>query len=341
MSYKKILSTYLIWWVFWTFIQTMILHHLNLSWRNCFIDSLVTNTILGLAGYITQNTYRFYKPGNKSRIYRLAYGIALTVVCMTATKFILQQLLSTDKNYLSFLEASMPIRSLFTMLMISFFTILSWMWYYIQDQEKLNARKDDAEILLRDAELSRLKLQLQPHFLFNSLNSISALTVIKPEEARKMIQQLSDFLRGTLKKEDQQSNLLSEELEHLQLYVEIEKVRFGHRLNTVIENDEQSLQMKLPSLLLQPIVENAIKFGLYDTIGDITISIKSHVENNYLIVEVKNPYDTLTAKPKHGVGFGLNSVQRRLHLLYARQDLLTVSQIENIFTTTIKIPQTI
>jgi two-component system LytT family sensor kinase len=184
-----------------------------------------------------------------------------------------------------------------------------------------------------------LRQQLQPHFLFNSLNSITALVGTKPEEARRMVQQLSDFLRGTLKKDDSQLVLLEDELHHLQLYLDIEKVRFGHRLQTKITHDEISLQKKLPSLLLQPVVENAIKFGLYDTTGETCISIGAKSVDDMLVLEIRNPFDPITSSSRQGTGFGLTSVQRRLYLLFSRNDLLTTAQHENIFTTTIKIPQ--
>jgi two-component system, LytTR family, sensor kinase len=193
--------------------------------------------------------------------------------------------------------------------------------------------------MVREAELTKLRQQLQPHFLFNSLNSISALAGSKPEQARKMIQQLSDFLRGTLKKDDQQLVPLSDELQHLDLYLEIEKVRFGHRLNTEIHCDRTLNNLMLPSLLLQPIVENAIKFGLYDTTDAVLIQIETRLEKNELVVEVKNPYDATTAAPNKGTGFGLSSVQRRLYLLYARTDLLKTKAAEKEFITTIHIPQ--
>jgi LytS/YehU family sensor histidine kinase len=131
---------------------------------------------------------------------------------------------------------------------------------------------------------------------------------------------------------------LREELQYLQLYLDIEKVRFGHRLSTKIECDESLNEMKLPALLLQPIMENAIKFGLYDTIDEIEISLKAVKEDNQLVITVKNPFDPETATPK-GTGFGLQSVQRRLFLLFARNDLMITEAKDNIFTTTIKIPQ--
>ena len=154
-----------------------------------------------------------------------------------------------------------------------------------------------------------------------------------------MIQQLSDFLRGTLKKEENQWISLEDELQHLQLYLDIEKVRFGHRLNTAVICSETDTKLTLPSMLLQPLVENAIKFGLYDTTDNVTITIEANRENNYLVVTIQNPFDPETSSPKQGTGFGLSSVQRRLYLLFARNDLLNTRHTDNQFTTVIKIPQ--
>jgi two-component system, LytTR family, sensor kinase len=205
----------------------------------------------------------------------------------------------------------------------------------------MNERKTDAERLSREAELFKLRQQLQPHFLFNSLNSISALTSTHPEKARHMIHQLSDFLRGTLKKDDQQWNTLQEEIDYLRLYLDIEKVRFGHRLQTEIAYMDEVLPLRLPSLLLQPIVENAIKFGLYDTTGEVLITLQAITENNYLKILIQNPFDPETSQPLKGTGFGLSSVQRRLFLLFERQDLLTTKKENENFITTIIIPQTL
>jgi len=216
---------------------------------------------------------------------------------------------------------------------------MSLLFFTQKEQKEMDARKMEAEKLAKEAELYKLRQQLQPHFLFNSLNSISALVGARPEQARKMIHQLSDFLRGTLKREEHQLVKLEEELQYLELYLEIEKVRFGHRLSTIIECSDNCKIMKLPSLLLQPIVENAIKFGLYDTTEDITIRITASGKDNYLQVNVENPFDPETSSPKKGTGFGLSSVQRRLYLLFARNDLLETKSENNLFTTIVKIPQ--
>ena len=93
-------------------------------------------------------------------------------------------------------------------------------------------------------------------------------------------------------------------------------------------------------MLLQPLVENAIKFGLYDTTEKVTVSIRGEIDGNNLVVMVQNPYDPQTSRTK-GTGFGLRGVQRRLYLLFARNDLMETHQNDNIFTTIIKIPQVI
>jgi two-component system LytT family sensor kinase len=103
--------------------------------------------------------------------------------------------------------------------------------------------------------------------------------------------------------------------------------------------DEKSLQLLIPPMLLQPVVENAIKFGLYDTTDNVTIFISVIVENDALKVTVQNPFDPETASPRHGTGFGLNSVKRRLYLLFARTDLVETEAKDQVFTTTIKIPR--
>jgi len=213
------------------------------------------------------------------------------------------------------------------------------LWYTQEEEQENRQRKNDAEKLSRDAELYKLRQQLQPHFLFNSLNSISALIGSDPSQARNMIHQLSDFLRTTLRKEEEQWVKMEEELQSLELYLEIEKVRFGHRLSTSIVKDEESLHMLIPPMLLQPVVENAIKFGLYDTTDAVTIYISVLYENDSLKVIVQNPFDPETAGPRHGTGFGLNSVKRRLYLLFARTDLVETSAKDHVFTTTINIPK--
>ena len=337
----KFNQVFSIWWVVWAILHVVILSSLDFSFRVCLSDSLVSTFLTSGACLLVAYVMRFYLPQKERYWYILAVSVFLSLLLVFVGKALLVHINAGNLPYSIWLNKTVPVRFVISFLLIGCMSILSLSWYTFLDQKEREQRQADMEKLSKESELLKIRQQLQPHFLFNSLNSISALVGTRPEEARRMIQQLSDFLRGTIKKEEHQFVTLEEELQHLQLYLDIEQVRFGHRLSTVIEKDEMLNQMKLPSLLLQPIVENAIKFGLYDTIETVIISIDVKKENGQLIIAVKNPFDSQTAVQQKGSGFGLSSIQRRLYLLYARRDLLLTDATDNIFTTTLKIPQSI
>jgi len=319
--------------------QVMVLHFFGLPWRAAIIDSAICNTLLLLTCLLVMNTLRYYLPRGQQYINIFSCCLLLTVLWLVLTKWLLRISLGHYPGYPDLLHHSLSIRFSIGFLLLGCVTMISILWFNQKEQKENEERKTDAEKLAKEAELFKLRQQLQPHFLFNSLNSINALIGSRPEEARKMVQQLSDFLRGTIKKEETQWVTLQEELQYLELYLDIEKVRFGNRLATLIETNESLNQLKLPALLLQPIVENAIKFGLYDTTGDTTIHLIVRRDENNLVISVSNPFDPETSSPKQGTGFGLKSVQRRLYLLFARTDLLSTVAKDNIFTTVVTIPQ--
>ncbi len=326
-------------WSIWTGIHYVILGNFNIGWKIALADSVLSNALLAGACTLIINSLAYYRPDKKKYLYLLAWCVVLSLLWATIVRYSLIYLFSENENYINFLGNSLPIRLDIAFLVIGCAAITSMLWYNLEEQKYSESRKSDAEKLSRDAELYKLRQQLHPHFLFNSLNSISALAGREPEQARKMIQQLSDFLRGALKKEDHQRVTLAEELQHLELYLDMEKMRFGHRLFTAIDTDEESMAFLLPPMLLQPVVENAIKFGLYDTTETVTIALIARVTEDFLQVIVSNPYDPKTSGTMHGTGFGLSSVQRRLYLLFARNDLLTTTSAEGRFSTTINIPR--
>lgn len=320
-------------------IQVQVLHGIGIGWQTALWDSSISNVFLGAGCVLMTNNLRFYIPRKYQYAILLTWSLAFSAFTSVISYWMLKSVLRSDAAYLQVLEHSTVIRFWISVLLISWVAIVSVLWYRQQESNEAEKRKSGAEKLAREAELYKLRQQLQPHFLFNSLNSISALAGSRPEQARTMIHQLAEFLRGTLRKEEHQWVTLADELQHLGLYLEIEKVRFGHRLNTNIVSDAETGALKMPPMLLQPLVENAIKFGLYDTTGDITVQITAHTENGYLSIEVQNPFDPETAAPRQGTGFGLSSVQRRLYLLFARNDLVATKTQDNIFITTVKIPQ--
>jgi two-component system LytT family sensor kinase len=343
LSTGKFLLIFISWWAIWAFLQVSLLIGFGLAATTALSDSLVSNTLVALCCGFISNNMQYYLPKKERYWYILFISLGLSGIILLACKAILVPLLSEKagiNNYGEFFSRSWVVRYDIIFLQVGCMSILSVLWYTSEEEQENRQRRNDAERLSKEAELFKLRQQLAPHFLFNSLNSISALIGSQPEQARKMIQQLSDFLRGNLKKEDQQWVPLSEELQYLELYLDIEKVRFGHRLSTEISCEEDCLGLKLPPMLLQPIVENAIKFGLYDTTDAVTITIRARrIEGGYVRIDVVNPFDPETSRPKKGTGFGLTSIQRRLYLLFARPDLLETHVENNLFTTTVKIPR--
>jgi sensor histidine kinase YesM len=326
-------------WLILALLQAYALHSFDIDWPTALVDSTITNLLMASTCLLISNNLRYYRPEKDRYVYILVWCLFLAGLWLFTSYQVLTLVFSNNKAYLHFLNQSLIVRFDIAFLTLGWMAMISAFWYNRQEQKEQEQRKSDADKLTREAELYKLRQQLQPHFLFNSLNSISALAGSKPEEARKMIHQLSDFLRGTLRKEEEQWVNLGEELQHLQLYLNIEQVRFGHRLFTDIHYEEQCKTMLLPPMLLQPVVENAIKFGLYDTLETVTITVRAACVNNHLIIIIQNPFDPGTAKPRQGTGFGLSGVQRRLFLLFGRNDLLETKSEQELFTTTLKIPQ--
>lgn len=339
LSHKKFLFIFIAWWLIWAGMQTWIVYSMGIGIGVSAIDSAISNLLLAIACILVSNNLRYYLP-KQERLWYLLMLILLTAgAWLLAIKYALPLAIGTEAGYDVFLTKSLPVRFGVAFLVIGCMAMISVIWYGFEDQKTSVRRKTEAEQLTKDAELYKLRQQLQPHFLFNSLNSINALIGIRPQEARTMVQQLSDFLRGTLKREEQQWIPVEEELQYLQLYLAIEKVRFGNRLSTEFKTAPASLPLKMPAMLLQPLVENAIKFGLYDTTGETVITIDTSIINNMLQITVTNPFDEETAQPRQGTGFGLHSISRRLYLLFARNDLLETKAFNNTYSTTVKIPQ--
>ncbi|HTM99447.1 MAG TPA: histidine kinase [Pedobacter sp.] len=311
----------------------------SFNWQIALADSLINNGVLAICCIILSNMLGYYQPKNEKMLSLLLLTSVLTVIVVYVTKYSLNYLFINQLAYQSFLDSSLPFRAIVVFLCLSWCGIANVLWYRLEEQSETQGRLLAAQNLAKEAELNKLRHQLQPHFLFNSLNSVYALTIVNPTEAGTMITKLAAFLRGTLKRDDEVWVNVAEEMEYIQLYLDIEKVRFSHRLTLDVEIEEDTLGLCLPGTLLQPIVENAIKFGLYNTSAAITITIRVKIEKNVLVICVANPYDP-EMKASKGTGFGLSAIRRRLYLLFADSNLLqTETQNNNLYITTLKIPQ--
>jgi hypothetical protein len=209
--------------------------------------------------------------------------------------------------------------------------------YYFGFKEK--ARNETRlKGLVKEAELHALKSQINPHFLFNSLNSISSLTMTDPLRAQEMVINLSQLMRYSLKHDQKEKVSIKQELENNKLYLNIEKVRFGKKLNPVFAIEENCLKAEIPNMILQPLYENAIKYGVYEATETIDVITHVRCNNDFLEVTISNTYDK-NVLSKKGEGIGLKNIRDRLQLIYNNPHLMRIENKNNEFTVTLTLPQ--
>ena len=208
----------------------------------------------------------------------------------------------------------------------------------LESSRQAEQRESAARVLARDAELRALKAQINPHFLFNSLHSISALTSLDGARAREMCISLSDFLRMTLGLGEKAAVPLREELALLQKFLVVEKIRFGTRLNLEEQVAPEALDCIVPPLLLQPLIENAVNHGISGLPegGCIRLSIAKQPEET-LHVEVENTFDP-EAPQRRKNGMGLKIVQQRLEARYGTHAKFAVVREDNRFRVSMDFP---
>ncbi len=219
--------------------------------------------------------------------------------------------------------------------------LLSATSYYafsaVTASHEAEARAIVAQVLARDAELKALKAQVNPHFLFNSLNSISALTSSDPAKAREMCILLGDFLRRTLGLGAKTAISLEEELSLIHSFIAVEKIRFGTRLDMQENVDKAALGCSVPPLLLQPLVENAVVHGVANLVDTGWIRLDIREVDGRLAVTVENRFDP-EAPSRHRNGVGLSNVKQRLEARYGNRASMDVTASEHKFRVAISMP---
>ena len=195
----------------------------------------------------------------------------------------------------------------------------------------------EAEVAARDAELLALKAQLNPHFLFNSLNSVASLTATDPAGARDMCIQLGDYLRGTLKEGGSDLQPFEEELAQVRRFLRVESVRYGDRLQVVEEVGDDCLAVRVPPLILQPLVENALKHGIAELVEGGEIRIGARCSDEFLTVWVENPMDPESTS-RSGAGVGLANVRHRLENVFGDEARLRSGRSGEIYRAEVVIP---
>lgn len=340
---KSYLATYLMVWGVIIALHTLIINlFYQIDSLTSLGDSLVFNLFFMAIGYSLWYVIRFNLK-EKPSIFDVIFNhllVALVVISLwlAAGYFTLASLFANNETYLVFLRHSLPWRAVTGLFYYLLFVMFYYLILYYDDlQEKLKS-ESELQKLVTKAELDALKSQINPHFLFNSLNSISSLTITKPEKAQEMVIKLSDFLRYSLSHNKNEQTNLKEEFENLKRYLDIEKIRFGKRLTFVYDIPDKCLSCRIPNMILQPLIENSIKHGVYKSSEEIEVEIRCREEKDYIAIEIINDYDPDTKKPK-GEGVGLKNIKKRLQLIYGRNDLLETIAEKMIFKAILRLPK--
>lgn len=230
-------------------------------------------------------------------------------------------------------------------LMFSLTTMFAWtsiffIMLYNTKLQKEHERLLTAQTLAKDAQLQMLRYQLNPHFMFNSMNAISTL-ILKNEndKANEMLDKLCEFFRYTLDFKAKSKTTLKKEIELLALYLSIEKVRFGERLNIQLDIDDSAIHCQVPSMLLQPLVENAIKYAIEPCKEGGTITIKAFCNEGRLLLNVLDDGFGQSKKTQKGFGIGISNTKSRLDAMFnGDYEINLFSKLEEGTTVEISMP---
>ena len=216
-------------------------------------------------------------------------------------------------------------------------SMLHYLLIAFETSREAETRELGLEVLAREAELKALRAQIDPHFLFNSLHSISALTATDPGGARRMCLLLADFFRSSVRLGAEDTILLEQEIEMVHQYLDIEKVRCGERLLTQIDVASACRSCRIPPLILQPLVENSVRHGIQSLVDGGTVTIAAAVSRGELTLTVENPFDS-DAPRSSRPGLGLANVKRRLKTLFGSAGETRIVKADGLFRVSLRLP---
>ena len=305
-------------------------------------DALVYTAVLFLLGIGVWYIVRYLSLSDQSYHLVLAdhlvTGGIVVLLWLFGGFLVLDVLFDSYPVYSDFLSNSLPWRFVYGILVYAVLVMIYYLMnYYRVYQEKL---LNEAELkrTIKESELNLLKSQINPHFLFNSLNSINSLIITDAEKAREMIIELSDYLRYTVRTNENETVTLREELHNIECYLNIEKIRFGERLAVVNDIEDECLDTKIPNMILQPVFENAIKHGVNESTDAVTITTTCSMANDQLSISISNNF-TEGNISKRGKGIGIENINKRMLLHFKRNNLVKVRKTSNIFEVILTFPK--
>jgi len=306
-------------------------------------DSLVFNVLfagVALGLWYSIRYYDFNKSGFLEQLLNhLLIALIVLGVWLGSGYLILNGIWLDHADYHVFLVDSLTWRGLSGLSFYFLIILIYYLYMNSEDRKDRISKESSLKLQVKEAEIERLKAQINPHFLFNSLNSVSSLITSQPEQAREMLVRLSGFLRYALETRHNNITSFASEIENIRYYLEIEKARFGKRLQFDFIVPEECLKLTIPHMILQPLVENSIKHGVYESSEPVKIELKASCRGGEtLMVEISNDYDPETP-PRKGKGIGLINTRNRLFLAYNCENCLTVERTKNRFSIIMTIPQ--
>ncbi len=233
--------------------------------------------------------------------------------------------------------AQLPILFFSGILLFLLAVALNYLLITFEVSQKAEKNALEHQVLAREAELKALRAQVDPHFLFNSLNSINALVMTDPAGARRMCVLLADFLRGSLKLGSEDRVPLAEEVRLAEYYLDIERVRLGSRLRVEKNIEPECEGCLVPPLIMQPLVENAITHGVAPAIDGGTVRVHAQRNGAGVKIVIENSFEPESAA-RNGAGLGLKNVRMRLINLYAGDARLDVDQTGGRFRVELQMP---
>lgn len=255
-------------------------------------------------------------------------GLLVSALWVSIIKIFLFWMID-QPSYQIFFNESIAVRISIGMTIYFLITAFNYLFLYYDNYKEKVENEVSLKNLLTETELKNLKFQINPHFIFNALNSIASLTHISSDKAASMTIKLADFMRSTLTN-TKPFSLLEDELKNCRMYVDIEKIRFGDKFTFEENVDESLLKEEIPSMILQPLFENAIKYGVYEAMEKVQIHFIAERITGYLKIAVENDFESGGEKHK-GEGIGLTNISKRMQILYKQENLIKIEKEKNIF----------
>lgn len=337
---KNFIKVYVVAWLIIAIIQFLFSHLImGFSPLSATFQSITSNLSFAILGFGIWFVVKYKTPKkNKIQILLMFFFAGILVVGIwMGINYIISNLLFKISSGLVIFKNNILGQIIIGSLLYIILILIYHLMIIVSKYTEKSISEERLQNLLTETKLNALKAYINPHFLFNSLNSVNALITENPKKAREMLINLSEYFRYSLKQKDNTFVNFEDELKNALTYLEIERLRFSDRIILNMHIDEKGNNVKVPVMILQPLFENIIKHSVSESFEPIKVNFKSKMKQDYLEVIINNTYDKDSISKK-GTGIGLSTNIERFRLIYQRNDLIEISKNDKTFEIILKIP---